>query len=199
MLKPSNERIFCVAPSIKSYFVNLPFTCSPFSYQTFILLQLTDASEEIPHYVTAKATYWRQMLPVFCSASALPENFHYTSIAGDRHNNGRFVQWCSNVYQRNPDRTAGQDQLSDSWMENSDVAWYASKYILVSLVQVRCCSCWRLLSTGGPTLTYFVTLGEMSFPIKLRRCTRLKSQESHMSADFCNSVCFSYAQVSVVS
>lgn len=52
----------------------------------------TDASEEIPHYVIAKATYRRQMLPVLCSASTLPENFHYTSLAGERHNSGRFVQ-----------------------------------------------------------------------------------------------------------
>ncbi|KAG7214764.1 hypothetical protein INR49_010656 [Caranx melampygus] len=44
----------------------------------------TDACEEIPHYVIVKATYWRQTLPVFSSASALPENFHNTSFAGER-------------------------------------------------------------------------------------------------------------------
>lgn len=56
-------------------FISAFFHVPPFSYQTFNILQLTDASEEIPHYVIAKATYGRQMLPVFCSVSALPEKF----------------------------------------------------------------------------------------------------------------------------
>lgn len=73
---------------------------------------LTDASEEIPHYVIAKATYWIALPELLsqCDTRKFPQH-KLCRRAGVK--NGRFVQWCSSLHQRNPDLTAGHDRLSD--------------------------------------------------------------------------------------
>lgn len=90
-----------------------------------------------------------------CLCSAQPVRYPKISTPAapreHRHNHGRFVQRCRDIYQRYLDRTAGREPAVGSLDgKTAAFAWYASKQIVVSVVQVRRCG-------GGATLTHFVS------------------------------------------
>lgn len=122
--------------------------------------------------------------PKISTTRALRES----SGGGGGTNDGRFVQWCSSLHQRNPDRTAGHDRLSASWMENSDVAWHASKQTLVSLVQ-SAAACWRsdlnLLCHSGVRWVSRSTCSDKKTKKKKRKERRMCEERNIRNAVAC--------------
>lgn len=117
VLKPTSGRIFACPPLPIRQSVNLPLCMF-----ALFASDLNPFGSWLTQGKRSRITSPRRPHPGgkcrLCSAQPVrcPKISTNASIAGDRHDNGRFVQWCSTVYQRNRDRTAGPDQLSDSWM-----------------------------------------------------------------------------------
>lgn len=143
----------------------------------------TDASEEIPHYVIAKATYWRQSAappvryPKISTTQALQES---------GNNNGRFVQWCSTLlHQRNPDRTAGRDRSvgfldGKLWCCMTCLEINSGKSCASAPLQLPRRSDLNLLCQSG-----WDEFSRSSNSDKKRACARIKTQEreSYVQAD----------------